>query len=1061
MVPTWSLSLHDLKEPGMNKIKILITLFILATLLIIAGAALGQQTNIYTDKDLDYKKALELYNKQKYAIAQEFFQKAIEKNNGIHSEIRTNSEYYAALCAVELFHKDAEELLTNFIYNHPESHKINFAYFQLGNYNYRNKKYKDAINWYEKVEIYDLTTEELAEYYFKTGYSYFDELRLEEAGKMFFEIKDVDTKYTAPANYYYSHIAYQNKNYETALTGFRKLENDLNFGPIVPYYIAQIYFLQNHFDKVIEYAPALLDSSNTKRAPEIARLIGESYFKTLKFGEAVPYLEKYKKAVGRISREDAYQLGYAYYKSSEPEKAVEYFKEVANEQDTLTQNAYYHLADCYLKLNNKNFALNAFLSASKLDMDKEIKEDAHFNYAKLSYELSYNPYYEAIAAFQTYIKEFPDSERKDEAYKYLLNVFLTTKNYKEALIALESINNKTKDLEYAFQKVAYYRGVELFNAGNYGLSITHFDKALNLPFDKNITAQSYYWKAEAYFNQKNYDKAIEGYKTFLFEPGAAAQNEYFTTNYNLGYAYYKKKDYPEAISWFRKYASIKPIEDDKKLNDALLRTADSYFISKDYSNASDYYGQAAEIQVINTDYALFQKAVCFGLTGKNEAKLPVLESIIKNYPNSQYADDAKFETGKTYLAIGDNPNALKYFKQVGDEHPNSSYVKKAMVKQGIIYFNQDENEAALAVYKRVIEDYPSTPESFEALSGIKSIYVEKGNADEYSSYLESLPFPNVSSASLDSTFYETAENIYMKGDCENAVKSFSNYLNKYADGIFAVNVNFYQAECHVKLQQYEQALTGYNFVISKPKNIFTEKSLAKSASIYFNKKNYTEAQIHYTRLEELAEMPGNMLDARTGLMRSNYLANKLEAAVVYAEKLFHMENVPSGVINEANLIMGKSALQNNQLEVALSKFQLTAENARNETGAEGKYNEAYVKYLQQKYKESEKTIFELANGFSSYDFWVAKSFILLSDNYIALNDNFQAKHTLQSIIDNYEGDDLKAIAIEKLNKIIAAEKPQEQLNSPEPVEIKFNESGTNDDKLFEGENNNSGGSEDE
>jgi hypothetical protein len=56
---------------------------------------------------------------------------------------------------------------------------------------------------------------------------------------------------------------------------------------------------------------------------------------------------------------------------------------------------------------------------------------------------------------------------------------------------------------------------------------------------------------------------------------------------------------------------------------------------------------------------------------------------------------------------------------------------------------------------------------------------------------------------------------------------------------------------------------------------------------------------------------------------------------------------------------------------------------------------------------------------------VAKGFILLSDVYVKKENNFQAKQTLQSIIDNYEGQELVVIAREKLNAILATEtKPE-------------------------------------
>jgi thioredoxin-like negative regulator of GroEL len=45
---------------------------------------------------------------------------------------------------------------------------------------------------------------------------------------------------------------------------------------------------------------------------------------------------------------------------------------------------------------------------------------------------------------------------------------------------------------------------------------------------------------------------------------------------------------------------------------------------------------------------------------------------------------------------------------------------------------------------------------------------------------------------------------------------------------------------------------------------------------------------------------------------------------------------------------------------------------------------------------------------------VAKSFILLADVYLATGNEFQARQTLQSIIDNYEGEDLRQLARQKL-----------------------------------------------
>ena len=87
--------------------------------------------------------------------------------------MRSDAEYYSALCAIELFNKDAEYKTVNFINNNPESSRQKYSYYHMGRFQYREKKYKNAIDWFSKVDPYNLTEDEQAEFYFKTGYSNF------------------------------------------------------------------------------------------------------------------------------------------------------------------------------------------------------------------------------------------------------------------------------------------------------------------------------------------------------------------------------------------------------------------------------------------------------------------------------------------------------------------------------------------------------------------------------------------------------------------------------------------------------------------------------------------------------------------------------------------------------------------------------------------------------------------------------------------------------------------------------------------------------------------------
>ena len=664
--------------------------------LLFSVSVFSQKTVHVLHEDTEFKTAIELFQKEKYGAAQKGFVKVIETNKDAHSLIRIDAEYYNAICAIELFNKDGELYLKQFIEDHPESPKAKTAYFYLGKYNFRKKKYRDAIQWFEKVDIYDLTTEELAEFYFKRGYSFFESKKLTEAKKDFYEIKDVDNKYAAAAKYYYAHILYGEKNYESALVDFEKLQTNETFGSVVPYYITQIYFLQGKYETVITYAPALLDSAVTKRAPEIAKILGESYYRTNKYKQAIPYLKRYEKANGSLTRKDNYQLGYSHHQMKEYEDAINYFIKIGNIEDSLAQSAYYHIADCYIKTDSKQNALNAFGLASKLDFDKGVQEDALFNYAKLAYELAFNPYNEAIKAFQKYIKLFPNAAHLDEAYAYLANVFITTKSYKEALEAIESIKVLTPELKQAHQKVAYYRGVDLFNNMQYAEAIKLFDKSNTYLFDKAIRANAIYWKAESYYRLNKYPEAIEYYVDYTSEPGAIGKMELSDANYNIGYSYYKLKDYTNSNLWFRKFVTFKPQANAKKINDAYNRIGDGYFMQRDFANAVDYYDQSYKMKTMDADYALFQKALAYGVQKKYSAKIADMNTFVSTYTKSPYIQKAKFELALTYDKDNQQDMALSKFIAFVQEYPNSAYINVSLSKIGLIYYAKKEDDKALS-----------------------------------------------------------------------------------------------------------------------------------------------------------------------------------------------------------------------------------------------------------------------------------------------------------------------------------------------------------------------------
>ncbi|MBI5540071.1 MAG: tetratricopeptide repeat protein [Bacteroidia bacterium] len=1031
-----------------NKI-LLFRVFVIVSLCI-GSSVQAQKTAIYNDADYNFKKAVELFEKQKYGFSQEAFdeyQRSLPTKDNL---MRSDADYYSALSAMELFNKDAEPRIINFINNNPESSRQKGAFFYVGKFQYREKRFKTALEWFEKIDPYYLNDEEKAEYYFKSGYSYFVVKDYDKSEKALYEIKDLNTKYTTPATYFYSHIAYTNKKYETALAGFQKLSKDELFGSIVPYYITQIYYLQEQFDSVITYSPGLLDSATTKRAPEIARIIGESYYRTNRFKEAIPYLELYRDKVSNITRRDIYELGYAYYRNGENSKAIATLDKITGVKDSLSQNSLYLLADCYLTENNKNMARIALGNASKMDFDPYIKEDAMFNYAKLTFELSYSPFNEAVSTFNEFVKTFPESKRLDEVYSMLGKVYMNTKNYKEAIEVFENIQNVTNEIEESYQRVAYFRGLELFNNLEFSQAIIHFDKSLNnAKYNQLYKAQSIFWKGESYYRLNRYDDAISQFNKFLLSTGAFGSKEFNLSYYSMGYCYFKKLDYKQALTWFRKFADNQPGIKTKHTADAYCRIGDCNFSARQYDVAVENYTKSIDIHLAAVDYAMFQKGFCLGLLKQYNDKIIVLNQLLSDYSGSPYVDDAMYELANSYVAIEEKEMALNTYQKIIDDYPASDFVRKSYIQMGLVYYNSDQNDKALTVYKKVIENYSNSPEAKDAFTGLKTVYLDMNDVNNYYAYLKDRGNQgDFRITEQDSLMYATAEKVYMADDCAKAEGLFADYITKFGDnGIFSVNVFYYKAECLNKSSNIDGAAENYKKVLSRPNSVFTEPALAKVSKYEFNKANYRDALSYYLTLESSAAYQTNITASKIGKMRCYFLLADLDNAKKSAIQVLAMEKLPDEIVREAHYTVGKCEYAINNYEAALEEFTLISKSCKSAIEAEAKYLTAEI-YLKQNQNDlAENEVFDFVKKNTPQQKWLAKSFLLLADIYLAKKDNFQAKATLQSVIDNYtvKDDGMVDDAKSKLDQIKISEEQEllkkqlEQAPAPENIEININE----------------------
>ncbi len=1001
-------------------------LYVSISLLLLTILSSHAQQTAYFNLYRNYNAAMELLDKGKYVAAAEQFRLVEKPRNKTGNQpvfesetslLKENSYYFEAVCALNLGNDDAESMFLRFIKEHPENPLAKVAYFQIGKSYFKQEKYQDALTWFEKVQAAELTGKENAEYKFDKGYAYFELKDYKNAQLIFSDLKDRKTPYSEDATYYFAYIAYLNKDYHLALLNFEKLKNSKKYEASYPYYITAVYYLDKRYDDVIAYAVPIINSTKQANETEMLRIIAASYFAKIDYPDALKYYERFQAGDQNKTQnnQDSYQMGYAYFKTGNNPRAIRELEKLIDKTDSYSQSGNYTLGNVFLKVNNKQSARNAFQVASKLDFDRALQEDALYQYAKLSYELQFNN--QALDAIRLYLKNYPRSAKTNDAKVLLGEILLSTSNYKEAVDILESVTNKNEAAKEAYQKVTYYRGLQFYNERAFENAIGIFLRSLKDPVDDRIEALTTYWMAESMYEVRKYDESVENFEKFENMPGAKKTSVYNYANYALGYAAFGDEKYQKAANNFEQF--IQGSERDKNtVNDAVLRLGDSYFVLKNYGRANEYYNRILSQHAKGEDYALFQRGMIQGLQGQLDTKISTLQSLLNQYPTSDYADDASFEMAYTYFLKNNGDQSRNDLTAMIQKYPQSSYVPRALVTIGLIDYNANQDEPALEAFKRVVKDYPSTDEAKQSLKQIEKIYTDNGDAKTFIDYAATTPIGNYSSAQQDNLMFTAANNLYSRGDYNGAVNAANAYFDKFSKPINDKEAHFLRAESYVKLGKPEEAVADYNYILNDWTSVYTEKSLISMSNIYLRQKKYNEAVVFLKHLETNSEYKADYSFAINNLLLSYSEMQMPDESLKYAALVRTNEKSSEEDKYKTGLYAGKAYLLKGDTTNASKEFNYVVANTKTVAAAEAKYNVANLEYLRRNYKTSQKTCFELINKLGDYDYWVTKTFVLLADNYVALKDVFQAKSTLQSVIENYKGkDEILPEAKAKLEKL--------------------------------------------
>lgn len=1008
------------------KSRFLTNLFILFGCLLGSGLIQAQSSYTQQEEEQLFRKAIELSEQGNYNAARLAYQDFLLKVP-VTSTRRVEAEYGMSSAALRAGNKDGEALALRFIEDYPVHPKTNATRLELAQSFYQSQKYAKAISYFSKVDFITLTQEQQMQGKFQFAYCYFTERKLTEALLYFNQVKFSEHPYTAAANYYAGFIEYGEARYDEALTDLRRAETNEAYSTIVPYLIASVYYRKAQYNELLAYAEKVRMNEAIKNRRELLLLVAEAHYAKDDFSKAALV---YAECIQDKTLGDAgvwYRAGLSNDKAGNKKEAIRLLEFAASSNDPVSFVASYQLGIVYLQQSEKAYAVNAFDRARKAE-DKNIAEQAQFNYAKVLYDQGQSD--PAIVEFERYLNDYSSGYFVNDTRELLAQAYVNGNNYNKAIEYIEALPRKSAVTEQAYQKATFLKGSEYFNNNSYPEAISLFTKSLSFPRDEKYVQRASYWAAEALAIQKRYTEAEALYRQSI-QHGDADLPLQLQANYGLGYVLYNQKKFDKALPCFNEYVK-KTSKQAALYADAMLRLADCHYIAKNFDEALSYYNQYKQFNGGDMDFVFLQAGLIYGIQGKYTESRNQLGTLLSTFPSSRYRAEAMYQRAQFDIEQGDYSKAIEGLSQLLSTERTSPYTPYAYARRAASYFNTKEYVKTIEDYAQLIKLYPSHPLAQEVLLPLQEALDLTGKSSEFDTFLAAVKKANPDNTGLESVEFETAKKMYFNEQYEKAITSFQTFASSYPQSALLPEGNYYIGESYYRLRKWEQAVLVYSELRKLPNFAFASRVASRLADANYKLGKYEEAVENYHYFEQYALTKKDQYTALSGLMESFYLLAQYDSSDVYARQILEQGAINAGAENKASLYLGKSAMARGDYDGAEDEFLNTLNAARDEFGAEAKYHLATIFFFRKDYKQCYETLISLNRDFAAYDHWVGKSFLLLSDNYLAQEEIFQAKATLQSLVDNFPEQSVKDEAALKLK---ALEKQEAEVLKADSVQI--------------------------
>ena len=509
-------------------------------------------------------------------------------------------------------------------------------------------------------------------------------------------------------------------------------------------------------------------------------------------------------------------LGETYFKGADYLQAAKYYRQLLDDfpDSEFVPQAEYSLAWTFFEQGQYEKAQAAFAHMVKDFPAHPLVEDALFKLAQCAHNLG--QYAPAIDLFTRYTHKYPQSARLAEAFFFLAEAYYYTEDYLTAM----TYYAKAADISTE-ANVVYLARVSL---GWCYLKIDKLELAKRNFLDAEtygrqhdtLTDDVYLGLATLDVAREEYDEALTAYQTILDDfPQSPKIPEAQLGRANI---YYARQDYPAAI---REYQAVITSQEER-----LAGEGDGSFTEKAYYGLAWTYLKSGNPdraiktfqEIMNKSSSRIVKVSALTQIGNAyfdidqlQKAIEVYDRVLKDYPDSVYADYVQFRQGVALLKLDRLDAATLSFQSLQNNFPKSPYLGDVPYYLGIAYFKKNDWSQAVTNLNAYLKNGAGTREFAEESRFIVGLALF--NLSDYAGAMQTFQQiqqdPATDKATRMNAELNIAKCLYRLGRVGEAVKGFGAVIERFPSEEPALDALIWLGDHYLEGKDYPSAVRYY------------------------------------------------------------------------------------------------------------------------------------------------------------------------------------------------------------------------------------------------------------